>query len=155
MPYVVYAMSHTYLTRCLHHVPSEAMMSDVLGTHEYAWGPSATGHVVAPEPSGTGAGPEPQDTCQYRSPVERWSLNLGHVATRRTFLRRGRAWSHEVRGNSGAVSYRLTGSVPRCTWKHRSPLMASDAHGASRHVATSEPFPDEWHGARGDTGALF
>jgi hypothetical protein len=81
MPYVVYAMSHTYLTRCLHHVPSEAMMSDVLGTHEYAWGPSATGHVVAPEPSGTGAGPEPQDTCQYRSPVERWSLNLGHVAT--------------------------------------------------------------------------
>jgi hypothetical protein len=31
----------------------------------------------------------------------------------RAFLRRGRAWSHEACGDSGAFSYRVMGSVPR------------------------------------------
>jgi hypothetical protein len=40
----------------LHRVPGEAMMglmSGILGTHGYAWGLRATGHVVALEPSYT------------------------------------------------------------------------------------------------------
>jgi hypothetical protein len=52
----VYDLSHMHLMRCLRHVPGEAMMglmSGVLGTHEYAPGSRATGHVAALEPSRT------------------------------------------------------------------------------------------------------
>jgi hypothetical protein len=34
----------------------------------------------------------------------------------RAFLRWGRDWSHEARGDSGAFPYQVTGSVPRGTW---------------------------------------
>jgi hypothetical protein len=58
----------------------------------------------------------------------------------RAFLRRGQAWSREVRSDSGA-------------------LLPGDMLGGSGHVATPEPFPSRWHawclGARGDTRALF
>jgi hypothetical protein len=61
-------------------------------------------------------------------------------------------WSH---GDVGAFSYRVTGLVPRGTWQHQSPLLASGAHGALGHVATLEPFPGGWldpcDGAHGDT----
>jgi hypothetical protein len=42
--------------RCMHGMPSEAMislMSGILGKHRHAWGLRATGHVVYPEPSHT------------------------------------------------------------------------------------------------------
>jgi hypothetical protein len=77
----------------------------------------------------------------------------------RAFLRRGRAWSREARGDFRALSCWVMGSVPRGTWQHRSPFLAGGAQGASRHVVTLEPFPGGWralcHGARGDTEALF
>jgi hypothetical protein len=77
----------------------------------------------------------------------------------RALLHRGWAWSHEARGDSRALSFRVMGSVPRGTWQHWSPFLAGGAHGASRHLATPEPFPGGWlalcHGAHGDTGALF
>jgi hypothetical protein len=63
------------------------------------------------------------------------------------------------RGDSGALSCRVMGSVPRGTWQHQSPFLAGGAHGASGHVVTPEPFLGRWralcHGARGDTEALF
>jgi hypothetical protein len=77
----------------------------------------------------------------------------------RAFMRRGRAWSHEAHGDSKAISCRVTGSVPRGTWQHRSPFLVGGTHGASGHVVTLEPFPGGWHalchGACGDTEALF
>jgi hypothetical protein len=77
----------------------------------------------------------------------------------RAFLHRERAWSHEARGDFGALSYRVMASVPRGMWQYRSPLLAGDAHGALGHGATPEPFPCGWqalcHGACGNTGALF
>jgi hypothetical protein len=144
--------------RCLHRVPGEAMMglmSGVLGTHRGreplgTWwlrspptpgGRSGTArHVPVPEPC-RAVVPKPQSCGDARA-----------------FLRRGRAWRHKAHGDSGAFSCQVTGSVPRGTWQHRSPLLASGTHSASGHVATPEPFPGRWralcHGTRGDTGAL-
>jgi hypothetical protein len=77
----------------------------------------------------------------------------------RAFLRRGRAWSHEARGDSRALSCRVTGSVPQGVWQHRNPFLAGGMHSASGHMTIPEPFPSGWHalchGARGDTGTLF
>jgi hypothetical protein len=68
------------------------------------------------------------------------------------------ALPHQEAGTE-AFSYQVTGSVPRGTWQHRSPLLVSGAHGALGYVVTLEPFPGGWHalcrGASGDTGALF
>jgi hypothetical protein len=65
---------------------------------------------------------------------------------------------HVARGDSRTLSYRVTGSVPRGTWQHRSPFLMSGTLGASGHVATPKPFSGGWralcHGARGDTRAL-
>jgi hypothetical protein len=95
----------------------------------------------------------------------------------RAFLHRERAWSHEARGDFGALSYRVMASVPRGMWQHRSPLLAGDAHGAlghgehqspflvggklcaMGHVATPEPSSGGWRalclGARGRARALW
>jgi hypothetical protein len=104
-------------------------------------GSGATGHVAVPEP------------CRAVILVPRSRSDA------RAFLRRGRAWSHEVRGDSGAFSYRVTGSMPQGTWQHWSPLLVGGAHGALGHVATPEPFLGGshalYHGAHGDIGALF
>jgi hypothetical protein len=76
----------------------------------------------------------------------------------RSFLCKGRAWSREARGDSGALSCWVMGSIPRGTWQHQSTFLVCGALGASGHVATPEPFLGRWHamchGAHGDTGAL-
>jgi hypothetical protein len=74
-----------HLMRCLHRVPSEAMMSlmsSILGMNGHA--PKAEGHRAC---GGSRALPyqevglEPQDMWHYRSPVGQWSWCLGHVVT--------------------------------------------------------------------------
>jgi hypothetical protein len=142
----VYGLSHTHLMRYLHRVPGEVMMgllSSVLGMHGYARGLRATRHVAAPELTRT----------RRRVWSHRTRGGIGAL------VRRGRTGSLEARGDSGALSYWVTGLVPRGTWQHRSPLLAGGAHGASGHVVTPDPFPGGWcalcHGACGDTGALF
>jgi hypothetical protein len=101
----------------------------------------ATGHVVIPEPCGA---------------VVLVPRSRGNG---RAFPRRGRAWSRETRGDSGALSCRLTSSVSWGTWRHRSPLLAGGMLGASGHVAAPEPSPDGWcalcHGAHGRARALW
>jgi hypothetical protein len=82
-------------------------------------GSGARGHVSIPEP------------CRAMVLVPQ------PCGDSRASLRRGRAWSHKARGDSGAFSCRVTGSG---------------------HVARPESSPGEWHarciGAHGDTGAL-
>jgi hypothetical protein len=77
----------------------------------------------------------------------------------KALLRRGRAWSHETHGDSRALSCRVTGLVPRGTWRHWSPLLAGGVLDASEHVVTPEPSPGGWsplcHGARGRARALW
>jgi hypothetical protein len=104
--------------RCLHRVPDEAMMSlmsGVLGMHGHARGPRVTGHVAV-------VGLEPQHTWWYRSPAERWSWCLGHVAT-------------------PEPSYAGAGLEPRGTWRLQSPLLPGDGLGASRHMCNTPATP--------------
>jgi hypothetical protein len=51
-------------------------------------------------------------------------------------------WIVNARGNTGALSWRVARTVPRDTWRHRSPFLAGLAGGvlcASGHVAEPEP----------------
>jgi hypothetical protein len=148
--------------RCLHRVPSEAMMSlksGVLGTHGHARGLRATGHVAAPDPSRTRSRVWSHKTCD-----DTGALLGGGPDTSVT-------WRRQSLTAQGA------GLKPRGTWRLRSPLLPGDglgasghvatpkpfltggALGASGHVATPEPFPGGWcvlcYEARGNTGALF
>jgi hypothetical protein len=50
----------------------------------------------------------------------------------------------ETRGDFGALSCRVTGSMPRGTWQHQNPFLTGGALGASGHVVTSEPSPGGW-----------
>jgi hypothetical protein len=133
-----------------------SLMSAVLGMHGHGRGPLGTWRLRSPPTPGSGSGatghvaiPEP---CRVVVLVPQ---SRGDA---RAFLRRGWAWSCETRGDSRALSCRVTGSVPRGTWQHRSPFLAGGVLGASGHVTTPEPSLGEWHalchGARGDTGAL-
>jgi hypothetical protein len=76
----------------------------------------------------------------------------------RAFLRKGRAWSHEARGDSVTLSCWVMSSIPQGAWQHQSTFLVGGALGTSGHVATPEPFPGGWramcHGAHGGTGAL-
>jgi hypothetical protein len=107
-------------------------------------------------------GREPLGTWRLRSPptLGGGSRATGHVAVlepcramvmvprsrgdARAFLRRGRARSHEARGDSRAFSYRVTGSVPQGTWQHRSPLLVSGTLCDMGHVVTLEPSSGGW-----------
>jgi hypothetical protein len=95
-------------------------------------GSGATGHVEISEP------------CQAVVLVPR---SHGDA---RAILHRGRAWSHEAHGDSGALSYRVTVSMPRGTWQHQSPFLAGwrawcfracgDTRALSWWVACSVPW---------------
>jgi hypothetical protein len=78
------SMSCAHLMRCLHHVPSEVMMSLMsggLGMHDHAWGVvgyrACGGSRALPQQE---AGLEPRGTWRYRSPTGWWSWCLYHVA---------------------------------------------------------------------------
>jgi hypothetical protein len=99
---------------------------------------------------------EHQDTWWYWSPTGWWSWCFGNMVTSEPFRVGGRAWSCEARGDSGALSYWVTGSVPWArgntgdlswrvarsvlwgTWRHRSPLLTGGVLCASGHVAEPE-----------------
>jgi hypothetical protein len=129
--------------RYMHCVPGEAMMglmSGVMGTHGYARGPRATGHVAAPEPSRT-----------RRRVWSHWT--------------RGGTRAQSVGGPGASITWQRqslpaqgAGLEPRGMWRLRSLLLPGDGLGASGHVATPEPSPSGWRarclGARSDTGAL-
>jgi hypothetical protein len=124
-PLAAYGLSHTHLMRCLHRVPSEAMMSlksGVLGTHGHARGPRATGHVAAPDPSRTRSRVWSHKTCD-----DTGALLGGGPDTSVT-------WRRQSLTAQGA------GLKPRGTWRLRSPLLPGDGLGASGHVATPKPF---------------
>jgi hypothetical protein len=76
----------------------------------------------------------------------------------RAFLRKGWAWSHETRGDSRALCGWVTGSVPRGTWRHQSPLLAGGVLCATGHVAEPELSDTRSRsgamGIRGGTGSL-
>jgi hypothetical protein len=120
------------------------LMSGVLGTHGHARGLRATGHVAALEPSHTKRRVWSHRTRGNTGAL--WAVVLvprSHCNAR-AFLCMGWAWSHEARGDSGDLSCRVTGSVPRGMWQHWSPFMAGGMHGASGHMTTLEPFPGRW-----------
>jgi hypothetical protein len=135
------------------------MMSGVLGTHGYARGPRATRHVVAPEPSAPGGGFRAAGHVSVPKPCGAVVPKPRSRGDARAFLCRGRAWSHEACGDSGAFSCRVMGSMPQGTWQHWSPLLVSGTHGASGHVVTPGPFPGGWRalclGTRGRARASW
>jgi hypothetical protein len=57
----------------------------------------------------------------------------------RAFLRRGWAWSHKTRGDSGTLS-----CASEHMARHRSPILVGGVLGASGHVATPESSPGGW-----------
>jgi hypothetical protein len=125
---------------------------------------------------GTPRGRGPQGTWRLQSPLTLGSKSgaIGHMAIpepcravvlmprscgdARAFLRRGWAWSHEIRGDSRALSGWVTGSVPRGTWRHQSPLLEGGVLCAMGHVAEPEFSNTRSRsgavGIRGDTGSL-
>jgi hypothetical protein len=137
-----------HLMRCLQRVPSEAMislMSGILGTHGHARGPRATGHMAAPEPP-----PAPRGRSRaighmaIPKPYQAVVLVPRSCGDARAFLRSGRAWRHEARGDFRALSCWVAGLVPQGTWKHRSPFLAGGVLCAMGHVVTPEPSPGGW-----------
>jgi hypothetical protein len=116
------------------------LMSGVLGTHGYARGPRATGHVAALEPSRT-----------RRRVWSHWTRG-GTGAQPGGGPGASITWQHQSLPAQGA------GLEPRGMWRLRSLLLPGDGLGASGHVATPEPSPSGWRarclGARSDTGAL-
>jgi hypothetical protein len=114
------------------------LMLGILGKHGYAWGPRATGHVVAPEPSrtrrrvwshrthaGTDAfscrvmGSVPHGMWQHWCPLLMTGVHgaSGHVATPEPFPGGWHVVCHGARGDIRALFWRVECSMPRGTWQ--------------------------------------
>jgi hypothetical protein len=79
------------------------LMLGVLGTHEYAREPRATGHVTALEPSRTRRWVWSHRTCAGTGALPGGGPGASVTWIRQNLPTQGRAWSHEARGNTKAL----------------------------------------------------
>jgi hypothetical protein len=87
-----------------------------------------------------GVGVELRDTWRLWSPLlpgDGFGAS-GHMATPEPFPSGWRARCLGARDDTRALSWRVARSVPRGTWRHRSPLLVGGVLCASGHVAEPE-----------------